>query len=503
MYYATVGIKQIQSYLGRSRHLWGRRGASDILVYLTDVSGLTDEIPAQNREFRTVKEELPRGVEVNDEAVDVDGVVRLRSTSREDLARATESLALRIATHLPAAKVETALREAGTYLDVLRAEDARQEPLESRSYPPAIIEFPLAHHCDECSAGVAHEEKNVADVVLRLCADCAARVEGPRNETLRKAVRELDVGRRIPGFLAEQEMLNRIGSGAKQVENLIELAALGDAGDKGRRRHTGNHVATIFADGNGLGALFSHARTDAINSGTTKHVKLLSAAVKRVTKEALARAIESISGPNGQHAMPAVPHILGGDDILVSVPATRAWEFLIEFLEAAKAGLSSDDQLSGSGVSFSAGMVICKAAYPIGDQISLAEHLLRQAKTEVNGADWSFAWQDVTHEGPKVGEPRVLTLDQWESLNPLMRQARQLGSGTKQGNAARTTLRAELEIRDPKARALRLQHLAHRLSGADALLDAALGSGWDKRDRIDDSEVQDLLNVLQIMRWKA
>ena len=42
-------------------------------------------------------------------------------------------------------------------------------------------------------------------------------------------------------------------------------------------------------------------------------------------------------------------------------------------------------------VSFSAGMVICKLAYPIGDQVELATTLLRTAKEAVRGEDWSFA----------------------------------------------------------------------------------------------------------------
>ena len=52
MYYASIGINQVQAYLARSRRLWGRRGASDMLNYLTarEVEG------SQERDFRTAKE---------------------------------------------------------------------------------------------------------------------------------------------------------------------------------------------------------------------------------------------------------------------------------------------------------------------------------------------------------------------------------------------------------------------------------------------------------------
>ena len=197
--------------------------------------------------------------------------------------------------------------------------------------------------------------------------------------------------------------------------------------------------------------------------------------------------------------MPAVPHILGGDDVLVTVPATKAWPFLIAFLKHLEQESGSDTFGLGAGkVSFSAGMVICKLAYPIGDQVELATTLLRTAKEAVRGNDWSFAWLDVTNEGPKPPR-RFLTLDDWGRIEELRDLARRLGDDER-GNAARATLRQELRIRDERDRTLHLRHRASRLPGAADLLDAAFGKNWE---RATNQGTEELLTVLNIMRWYA
>ena len=138
--FASIGVKQIQGYLARSRRLWGRRGASDMLAYLTDTSGAADRI--EERSFETAGEILQGfpGVMVNDEAVDVDSVLNIRGEDPGEVRKATEALALNIKLHLPAAHVHTSLREAACYRDVIRAED-EGIPAETRQYPPSMIEF--------------------------------------------------------------------------------------------------------------------------------------------------------------------------------------------------------------------------------------------------------------------------------------------------------------------------------------------------------------------------
>ena len=62
-------------------------------------------------------------------------------------------------------------------------------------------------------------------------------------------------------------------------------------------------------------------------------------------------------------------------------------------------------------MTMSAGMVICKAEVPFGDQISISERLLKDAKQSVTGQGWSFAWLDLTHDDPD-GYRKPWSLDQ-------------------------------------------------------------------------------------------
>ena len=502
--FASIGVRQIQGYLARSRRLWGRRGASDMLAYLTDTTGATDRV--EERSFETAGEILQGfpGVTVNDEAVDVDSVLNIRGEDPGEVRKATETLALNIKLHLPAAHVHTSLREAACYRDVIRDED-RDKAAETRQYPPSMIEFPLAHHCDECSSGMASEETPVGGETLRLCGDCTSRAprEG-RNRLLKWSL----LGGVQQGFMVEQVMLSALQDGGfkevnwKQVEHFKELAQLGDLGSEGSRTHTGNHVATIFADGNGFGKLFRELRAAAAESEDgLQELRRVSKAVKDATKRALQKGIEEITDDRvaAANRMPAVPHILGGDDVLVTVPATKAWPFLIAFLKHLEQEAGSDTFGLGAGkVSFSAGMVICKLAYPIGDQVELATTLLRTAKEAVRGEDWSFAWLDVTNEGPKPPR-RFLTLDDWGRIEELRDLARRLGDD-ECGNAARATLRQELRIRDEKDRTLHLRHRAGRLPGVADLLNAVFGRNWE---RATNQGTEELLTVLNIMRWYA
>lgn len=501
--FASIGVSQIQGYLARSRRLWGRRGASDMLAYLTDTSGAADRI--EERSFETAGEILQGfpGVTVNDDAVDVDSVLNIRGEDPGEVRKAAEALALNIKLHLPAAHVHTTFREAAGYGDVIRAEDD-DIPAETRQYPPSMIEFPLAHHCDECSSGMASEETSVGEETTRLCSDCASRAPRKgRNRLLNWSL----LGGVQQGFMVEQVMLRELRKQEKfghltQVEHFKELAQLGDLGSEGSRTHTGNHVATIFADGNGFGKLFRELRAAAADSEDgLQELRRVSKAVKDATKLALRKAIEEITDDRvaAANPMPAVPHILGGDDVLVTVPATKAWPFLIAFLKHLEQEAGSDTFGLGAGkVSFSAGMVICKLAYPIGDQVELATTLLRTAKEAVRGNDWSFAWLDVTNEGPTPSR-RFRTLDDWGRIEELRDLARRLGDDER-GNAARATLRQELRIRDEKDRTLHLRHRASRLSGATDLLDAVFGKNWE---RATNQGTEELLTVLNIMRWYA
>ncbi|QNP54825.1 hypothetical protein [Tessaracoccus defluvii] len=107
-----------------------------MLFYLTDISGVADDIPVATRGLRTVREILEEhpGVVINIDSVDTDGVVQLQGPGRSAVEAAARAIAHNLKLHLPAASVETSIREAASSVAVLRAE-REGEPASTTAYP--------------------------------------------------------------------------------------------------------------------------------------------------------------------------------------------------------------------------------------------------------------------------------------------------------------------------------------------------------------------------------
>ncbi len=443
--FATVGIERIQSVLSRSRHLWGRRGASEELVQLTTLPGKATELG-----IPTVKLAVQRAldlhaeskVEITPEALDLDGVINFVSESEVHALKVARYLAAQIRKTLPSTQVcvSWVTIPNGTYYDALAAYspgDAYEWTPET--YFPAANEVPFVRTCDECGQSPASEESENKNTdpgqpkSVRLCRDCYVRSNSNLEWVHDRRIKNVS-GKRPRSnpsrFAAEHWLLDEINarllhsildnsSDAKSkangsptaatstprplvgVKDFNELAAMVRPRAEGQRRrtHTDNHTALFFADGNGLGALFQKAQKQAVKNRDMGEYKALSQAIKDATTRALVEATDTILFDDDT-TLPAIPHILGGDDLLVTLPADRAWEFITKFLDVMEEELNRLDLLPETKrPTVSAGVLFCKAEYPFGDQVEMAESLLRKAKRHVNGADWSVAWSDITSDG--------------------------------------------------------------------------------------------------------
>lgn len=490
--YATVGLQRIQTYLARSRSLWGRRGASEELVQLTALPEKSSPDHPADTEL-TVTEILGchPGVEINPEGLDIDGVVSLRSKAdaatdaeqeEQQVVAAADALATKIRERLPGVTIKTShIQSDKSYAELSRNLDS----WSSKTWHPLATEFPAARLCDECrldpAAGIFKDRDKKE---LRLCNDCSSRLGGEdrwRKRTLTSHREAADRTGDIPTrFTTEGWLLRRLrtSSGYEELtfsehfEDLGQIGALQPDGAQGGnqlrgRTHEGNHTALIFADGNGMGGLFKSLLTDAAENATdgdsTKDVREVSRAIKQGTSDALLEATKKIL-TSGETVCPVVPHINGGDDVLVSVTAPRAWRFLTNFLDTLKGSLTELSENHDHALSMSAGMVICKAEYPFANQVELAEALMRNAKSAVHGKDWSFAWLDVTHDGldPNTHDPWTL-----DRLNSCQETLGHLRSGmTAHGEAALVRVLAA----DPHSRGTLLDHLSHRMPEVNTLL---------------------------------
>lgn len=254
------------------------------------------------------------------------------------------------------------------------------------------------------------------------------------------------------------------------------------------RTTNNNHIATVFADGNGLGQLFARARREAADAGQMDETKSLSVAIKNITRTALIEAVAEITQATDE-VMPAIPHILGGDDIFVSLPATLVWDFLPKFLCKMKEGFEMENLAPMPSVS--AGVVICHAAFPIGDQAEISEALMRQAKKHVAGDGWSFSWLDITAEETQSLRDRApWLLSEFEGRREAIEGLKELP------NSARSSLRTVLS--QPGDRNLALQHFAERSPEVKTVVAKLFPSAGNA---LDEADFQVLEDSLSITRW--
>lgn len=408
--YLDVSVHQIQRWLTRAPHLRGRRGASSMLTRATHPATI---------------EECLRGLpaRLHGEAGAVDGVVSVLleppdGADRESVAAAVQA---RLFDHLrdrvPAAFLVAIQYEGLSYVEARHPAVGRE--VHRTEYPPVCAEWAGAKRCAWCNmwpatvdiVDKAGEQQRQVDV----CRDCLSRDEhaGRCTEPAWKPLAESRLSRTMAN----------VGEGRPRPplpETFAELAMLGPL--EGQR----NHLATIFADGNQIGALIEglrHSGPRGRNLVAEDRLRSAPATINDATWAAAAAAAAAIDDGTTP-TLRIVPHLVGGDDLLVSVPAHCGWEFLRSYLTAFAAGVSD---LAGAGVvpSASAGMVIHQVKEPISVVVDLAHDLLVQAKREYHGAQAAIRWQSVTHDGTAAAVARrsvtLTALSQrWDALDQLV-----------------------------------------------------------------------------------
>ena len=360
--YLDVAVVRIQSYLTRAPSLKGRRGASTMV----------SEASARARDQR------PRGTQVNDEAGAVDGVVSLRLDGADSREAATAVLT-RLRRALPASELTAALWRGPSYVAARGG-----TPAWTVEWPPAVAEWPLAKTCDWCRTWPASARvTGTGGEPALYCVDCA------RRHPEAGAATDPRPGR-APG--PERELL-RLLPGHELPDDFAALArALGRGIDD-------THVATIYADGNGIGDLMA----------ARGHPPELADRIHKATWNAV---VETVAALPRIDVLPVIPHLVGGDDVLISLPAHLVWPGVRELLTR----FGEFDE----GVSLSAGVVCHHASEPLSDVVDLAGSLLAQAKRQQRGRA-AVAWQSITHDGPLPVDRSAMPLHRldasWDALH--------------------------------------------------------------------------------------
>lgn len=412
--YLDAGAARIQTWLGRSATLRGRRGASSLLARTTRNDAIETWLAGEPR--------LTDVVECNDEAGDVDGVVSLRLTrpvSDKDCAEIAGIVLAHLRHWIPRIELNAAWTDAPSYVEAypaIRHNLDIGEGLTAIGQPRTI---PLAKTCEDCGIdGVTEVGYPIAGEETRdICADCAARYRnaGRRRGTSPQVVPgpELDLATWLANDLVEHPLLEQLLEDTDDETALIRNLFLEIPDDEeelasctaGMDGLPGTHTALVFADGNRIGGFLSRAIAAGI--AKTDVAAWITDANQHAVLDATIAAWNADDTPS---ALPIAPHLIAGDDLLVSLPARLAWLFTRTYLAAftrhldqkiQHAGLSAQQQKAlGEIPTASAGIVFAHHTYPLTDVVRLAGDALARAKDQARGAAASIAWLDITQDGP-------------------------------------------------------------------------------------------------------
>lgn len=360
-HYLDIGVVQIQHWLGRTQRLRGRRGASAMIRSATH--------PA------TVAALLTRhdgAVQVNTETGPIDGVIHLQvlTTDTDEATAIERDLLVHLRRSLPMAALRVVENHSSTY--------AERGDGVSRDWLAPVHEWPLARPCEWCRSSPGHQSvRQDEKTVAVLCVDC---LERHGNAGTAK-------GRVVSA--AEADLLKRVGDQRPVPDELGDLAGLGlGAPDDD------THLATVYADGNALGRFVREVQRHHPEAMAT-----LPDTIHKATWAAVEAGLAEID--DGGPILPIVAHLVGGDDILVTVPAHGAWDFADAMMSTFADALH--DAVPGMNFSptLSAAVVVHHHTYPLSASIDLAGDLLRTAKTAYPGIA-ALAWQSITHHGPAL-----------------------------------------------------------------------------------------------------
>ena len=169
--------------------------------------------------------------------------------------------------------------------------------------------------------------------------------------------------------------------------------------DIGTRSSWRGYVGLVYADGNAMGQVVQRLKRP---QTFRQFSRIVDEGIREACFTALSQVFQQeVDGIRGAHeqngslkSLAADILLLGGDDLLVAVPADRALDFalkvtdLFERLTQEKIAALPDEptrqffreRLDGQGFTVSCGVAIAKSSYPFYLLLDLAEQLLKNAK---------------------------------------------------------------------------------------------------------------------------
>ena len=198
------------------------------------------------------------------------------------------------------------------------------------------------------------------------------------------------------------EYLCEVGPWPEEEDwSALRCKEITEIGERSSRR---GYLGVVYADGNAMGRIVQALD----RPGTCRHFsKIVDQSIRTACFSGLAKVtgseVEQVregtdqdrsSSPAAVRALPADILLLGGDDLLVALPADRALDFALhvssefERLTREKIAALGDDaarrffreRIGDHGFTISCGVAIARSTHPFYLSLDLAEQLLRNAK---------------------------------------------------------------------------------------------------------------------------
>lgn len=386
-HYASIGAVRIQTWIAQSASKLALvRGASVLLSSKTANSVVSEWLSA-----------LHPKVTVAADAGDVDGVVVLVSNDKAALRAATEALLAKLDSDIPGLQWEAWIAEGESYLQAY--ESHGDKAADCRSLPP-LTELGLARTCDFCGVEPATGPLKEWEKDGQAGPSCLARKAARDKEEARARNTHDELWNEIPGSWPKEFESLAVFGGTHQ--GATEQEAVG-------RTDSRSHLATVAADGNGIGALFRMIAQAKLPRLRADAVRLLNEATRSAVTEAAKACGTDVS------TMAVIPHYVGGDDVFVSVAAPSAWRFVVtlgeqfEELRTQLASRVTDDIEGAEGLTeaigslgLGIGVAFARRAVPISGTSEAAHAALAAAKASTRGGASAIGWVDLTFAADEI-----------------------------------------------------------------------------------------------------
>ncbi len=303
----------------------------------------------------------------------------------------------------------------------------------------AMEQMPYIAFCESCGVGLAeaHEMRFAAEDNHYYCHACRAKAAEYASQNKQGFLQAFNRDVIVEETIFECVNWQKDEQAQKQCDRTIETegSTLHDEPEDIATYDARTYVAYIVADGNGMGKVFSQCNAE--------QAKALSQFMDIALRRALAKAMRvfrenQVYKGKEDKRIPAMPLIMGGDDLFALVPAPFALDITGRMCAEFQAMMTDfvheldfkDENGKPLVITMSAAVVICKANYPYYLAHALGEERLSETKRVVkalaakehlnlSAVDFEVVFSSQLEKKASAGDVRATLRPYWVTDHPL------------------------------------------------------------------------------------